>query len=213
MTTTTATTNVTRRTGLAAVAAGVLLLAGVAGEVAVSAQADDGAITRPWLSAAYTLTWALGSAALVLALHGLRRLSPPDTSRGRRSGRTGYRLSITGAWLLVAFGVVHLVTGALSGTPSEASFLLFALGLLLSVVGHVLVGLHLRRSAGSGRWWVVLPAAAVGLLAGVVIPVDPWHDLGLFAFDAAWVALGAHLLANGLPRDDAKVDQRERVRF
>lgn len=209
----TATTNDARRTGLAAVAAGVLLLAGVAGELAVSVQADDGAITRPWLSAAYTLTWVLGSAALVLALRGLRRLSPPDMSRGRRSGRTGYRLSITGAWLLVAFGVVHLVTGALSGTPSEASFLLFGLGLLLSVVGQLLIGLHLRRSAEVGRWWVVLPAAAAGLLAGVVIPVDPWHDLGLFAFDAAWVALGAHLLGTGLRRGGGHVEQQEQVRL
>lgn len=213
MSITAATANDTRRTGLAAVAAGILLFAGVAGELAVSAQADDGAITRPWLSAAYTLTWALGSAALVLALRGLRRLSPPDTSRWRRSGRVGYQLSVTGAWLLLAFGVVHLVTGALSGTPSEASFLLFALGLLLSVVGNVLVGLHLRRSAEVGRWWVALPVAAAGLLAGVVIPLDPWHDLGLFTFDAAWVALGAHLLRNGPRRDRAKFDQQEQVRF
>ena len=181
---TTTITGLDRRTGTASVAAGLLLFSGVAGELAVSGQADDGTLTRPWLASAYTATWVVGSAALVLALRGLRRLSPPDPSRRRRSGRTGYRLSLAGAGLLVAFGVVHLVTGAVTGAPAEASFLLFALGLVLSVVGQVLTGLHLRRTCRVGGWWVALPVAASGLLAGVLVPADPWHDLGLFAFDA-----------------------------
>lgn len=211
-TTTTMMTDLTRRTATAAVAAGVLLFAGVAGELAASVQTEDGRITRPALAAAYTGTWVLGSAALVLALRGLQHLCPPDLSRGRRSGRTGYRLSLTGAGLLLAFGVVHLLTGAISGTPAEASFLLFALGLLLSVVGHALVGLHLRHTSELGRWWAALPVAAAGLLAGVMIPVDPWHDLGLFAFDAAWVGLGAYLLRDAVRRNGPALNQREDAR-
>lgn len=202
---TTGTGALSRRTGTAAVAAGLLLFLGVAGELVVRVQADDGSITRPWLAAGYTTTWVLGSAALVVALLGLRRLSPPDRSRRRRSGRTGYGLSVAGAGLLVGFGVVHLVTGAVSGVPYEGSFLLFALGLLLSVAGQLLLGLHLRRTRAVGRAWAALPAAAVGLLAGVLVPVDPWHDLGLFAFDVAWVGLGARLLRPARTEDPGRL--------
>lgn len=183
-----------RRTGGAAIAAGALLFAGVAPELVVQAQEPDGTVTRPALWALYVILWTLGSAMLVLAVRGLRRLSGPDASRRRRSGRAGYRISIAGAVLLAAFGGVALVTGLVSGKPLEAAFLLFALGLLLLVVGQVLVGTTLRRSGAVGAWWVALPVASLGVLVGVAIPADPWHDLGLFTFDAAWAALGARLL-------------------
>lgn len=186
-----------RSTAGAALAAGVLMFAGVAPELAIPVQESDGTVTRPALWALYVVLWTVGSAALIPALRGLRRLSGPDAVRRRRSGRAGYRISIAGAVLLVAFGAVMLVTGLVSGKPLEAAFLLFAVGLLLLVVGQVLVGLTLRRSGAVGAWWVALPVAALGILAGVAIPADPWHDLGLFTFDAAWAALGLHLLMVG----------------
>lgn len=189
-----------RRTGLAATAAGALLFVSVAAELVWPAQQPDGSLTKPGLYFAYLTAWVVGAGALLLALRDVGNTpdgSPPDLRRG---GRIGRRLSLAGAALLLAFGVVSLASALATGAPAEASFLLFALGLLLTIVGQAMLALGLRRSRSLGGWWVALLVAAFGALVAVVAVADPWHDLGMFTFDAAWVALGAGLLARGRSR-------------
>ncbi len=156
-----------------AVAGGLLLAGSVAAELVHPVQASDGAVVEPVLFAGYLLAWIAGAALLVRAAAGL-----PRSSRATRIGRV---LALSGAVLLTAFAVVVLVTG-LAGRPLEASFLAFALGLLLSAAGALTTGIAARRP--------VLALAGVGALVALLAPGDPWHDLGLLAFCLAWAADG-----------------------
>ena len=183
-----------RRTGIAAVSAGVLLFGSVAGELVHQVQRPDGTVTEPVLFAVLLVAWIMGSAALVVAIAGI---STATDRRGERRRVAGRRTSLVGAGLLCAFGLAVLVAGLVSGQPVEASFLLFALGLLLTAVGHTMLALRRRRTGALGRWWPALLVAAGGALAAVLVFSDPWHDLALFTFDAAWVALGLRLLRGG----------------
>jgi hypothetical protein len=177
-----------RRTGTAAVTAGVLLFASVAAEILWSVQAPDGTVTNTAGFLLYLLAWTAGAGALVLALLGL----PPG---GSRAGAVGRWVSVAGAVLLAGFGL--LVIGAVvTGAPIEISFLLFAVGLLLLGLSAVPLGLGLRRSGVVGSWWVAVLVAGAGALLAVLAAGDPWHDLGLFTFDAAWFTLGLRLLTS-----------------
>jgi len=40
------------------------------------------------------------------------------------------------------------------------------------------------------RAWVLPGVGAVGVLVAITVNVDPIHDIGLFVFEGAWVALG-----------------------
>ena len=174
-----------RRTGGAAVAAGLLMFASVAAELVRPVQTADGAVTDLAGFVLYLAGWTAGAAALVVALLGLG-----DRTR-TRAGRIGRAISLTGAALLLGFGAVGLVTALVDGAPAEWSFLLFAVGLLLLAVGSVPLALGLRRT---GCWWVAVLVAGAGGLVALGAEADPWHDLGLFAFDAAWITLGVGLL-------------------
>ena len=58
---------------------------------------------------------------------------------------------------------------------------------------------------------LVVKAWIVGALGTVVaggVEADPWHDLGLAVFDAAWVALGARLLGAARAAGPSSVDNR-----
>jgi hypothetical protein len=174
----------TTRTGRAAVAAGLLLSASVAAELLRPVQRPDGTVTDLPGFMAYVALWTLGAAALVVAVRGLGT----DT----RAGAVGRALSLTGAGLLTAFGAVGLVTALLAGSPARWSFLLFAVGLLLLVAGAVPFALGLRSRLGA--WWTVVLVAGAGAAVALLAEADPWHDLGLFLFDGAWIALGLSLL-------------------
>ena len=163
-----------------AVAGGLLLAGSVAAELVHPVQAPDGAVREPVLFAGYLLLWIAGAVRLVRAASGL-----PRSSRAARIGRV---LAIAGAALLTAFAVVVLVTG-LAGRPLEASFVAFALGLLLSALGALTAGIAGRRP--------LLVVAGVGALVALLAPGDPWHDLGLLGFCIAWAADGAVRLRTG----------------
>jgi hypothetical protein len=171
----------TTTTGRAAVTAGLLLAASVTAELVHPVQRSDGSVLDLPLFLAYLIVWTIGAAALVTALY-------------RLPGRAGRAISLAGAALLVGFGVVGIGTAVASGSPAEWSFLLFAVGLLLLVVGSVPLASGLRRVQGLGRWWVAVLLAGAGGLLALGAAVDPWHDLGLVLFDAAWVALGLRVL-------------------
>jgi hypothetical protein len=176
-----------RRTGGAAVVGGLLLAASVGAELVHPVQDPDGSVVAPALFAGYLGVWALGAAALLVAQLGLRR-----TPGLPAVGRAGAVVNLAGTGLLLAFGVVVVASGLATGTPLEASFLAFAIGLLLLAVGSVLLGLGLRRCGAVGGWWTTLPVASVGAL--VALLVEQWHDLGLFVLFTAWVLLGAGCL-------------------
>jgi hypothetical protein len=147
-------------------------------------QEPDGSLTNPTLFAVYLTVWTLGAATLLVAQLGLRR-----TAGLPAVGRTGAVVSAAGTGLSLAFGLVVVASALATGAPLEASFLAFAIGLLLLAVGSVLLGLGLRRSGAVGGWWAALPVAGAGAL--VALLVEQWHDAGMFGFFAAWVLLGA----------------------
>lgn len=178
------------RTGWAALAAGVLMTVGVEGEWLLNPQRDDGTITsKPGFALLLVLS-TVGFGLLTAAVAGLRRESTSRT----RPARIGAMMSLVGAGLLVLFGGLVLVTGILSGSPLEASFLAFALGLLLLSIGQVMWGLSLRhRSPAPGVWQVLVVAGAMAF-GTIAIPLDPWHDVTLVALFLAWSVIGVLLL-------------------
>jgi hypothetical protein len=181
------------RTGAAAVVAGALLSASVAAELIWTVQRPDGTVTSIAGFTLYLVTWTGGAAALTVALLGLggaRSAAGPLP----RSGRIGRGIALTGAVLLVAFGAVGLVTALVSGAPAEASFLFFAVGLLLVALAAVPLGLGLRRAGELGGWWLAVVVAGAGALVALGAVADPWHDVGLFVCFGAWAALGLRLL-------------------
>jgi len=163
------------RTGVAAILAGLLYFAGQAGELAFG-----NALTPLWVALG-----VLGIAALVVAIWGLGGLV------STRIGRIGWRVAVAGVVLLGLFAVQALITVALTGDIPE-NFILFGLGFLLLFIGHLLIATGLRDALG--RAWMLPLVGAAGILVAITVNVDPIHDIGLFAFEGAWVALGIALV-------------------
>jgi hypothetical protein len=201
-----------RQAGIAAVLAGTLLFAGVVGPLVIDVQASDGSILSPFPFSLFVGSFTIGSALLVLALLALRSLHRASGEELPRSGRVGARVSLIGASLLTAFGIVHLATALVTGTPAEGSFILFGFGMLLIIVGHVALSVGLYRSGVLRSWSLAPLAAAGGVLVAIVVPTDLWHHMGLFFFDAGWVALGAHLIVRSRRREAPTTRSREAVR-
>ena len=179
---------VVHRTGTAAVIAGSLMLVSVAAELVWNVQRPDGSVLSPAGFGAYLGAFTIGAGALAAAAHGLRDLL---TSR---SGRVGRALTMTGAVLLATCTLLLLATGLATGEPLEAAFGLFLLGFVLLVLGAVPLALGLRRSGAVGPWWTAALGAGTGALIAMTTQ-SPLHEVGLFTFDAAWIALGLRLLA------------------
>ncbi|MEK6275930.1 MAG: hypothetical protein AABM30_11420 [Actinomycetota bacterium] len=166
-----------RRTGIAAILAGALIFAGQAGELVFGSSDAKAAV--------FVTLWGLGAAALVTAIWRLGDLV------STRVGRIGWRFSVAGVAFLGLFGVQALITVALTG-DIPGNFVLFAIGFLLLFVGHLLIAPGLRDSLG--RAWLLPLVGAAGILVAITLDVDPIHDIGLFVFEGAWVALGVALL-------------------
>lgn len=187
-------TDADRRTGIAALTAGVLLAAALGLSLVVDAQRPDLTVTNAPAFAFFLACWIGGAGALVLAVRGLG--SGSRTGDLPRAGRVGRRLSLAGACLLTVFGAVHLLTWLSTGTPVEASFWLFLVGFVLLIAGAVPLALGLRRSGGAGGWWATVLVAGGGAVVAVLSQA-PWHELGLFTFFGSWAALGLRLLTRG----------------
>ena len=181
-----------QQTGRAAVAAGIMAIVGVEGEWVLDPQADDGTVTNLPVFALLLLMTTGGFLLLFMAVRGLRALAAVT-----KPARVGALLTLVGAGLLVAFGVTALLTSVVTGSPLEASFLAFLLGMLLLSVGPITWGLSLRRGSpapGVGPVLVVCGLAAFALLA---VEPDPWHDLALVVAFGGWTALGLLLTRTG----------------
>lgn len=168
-----------RTTALAAVTAGALIFAGQVGEIAFGSPSG-------LVDVLYVLAFAGGVVALGIALWGLRGLAAPT-----RYVQAGFWIALAGLALLGLFMIQALVEVARTGEVPE-NFALFGLGFLLAIVGHLLFARGLRSRLGRG--WLFPLVAAAGAVAAIVIPVDPYHDIGLVMFEAAWVGLGLTLL-------------------
>ena len=180
----------TATSGRAAVLAGVLMTAGIEGEWLLDPQRDDGTVTDLWAYGLLVGAATVGFALLTLAVRELRRAS----DRSSRTARAGGWLTLAGAGCLTVFGISLLVSGLLLGAPWEASFLAFALGMLLLVAGPVTWGLALRRRPPGSGLPALLTVAGVAAALALLAPGDPWHDLGLVAMFASWVGIGILLL-------------------
>ncbi len=189
------------RTGAAAIAAGVLLFASTFAEILFSVE-RDGKITNLSLSSLYIAGFGAGTAALIVALHGLRALYA--SAKLGRAGRVGLWLALAGACLLLLFAAQALVTTLLTG-DSPGGFVLFGLGFLLLVAGQLLAGSVIFRARAGRPVGQLLLLASTAAVIAVAVPADPFHDLGLFLFDAAWIGVGLALIR---PARSGSVRQR-----
>jgi hypothetical protein len=176
------------RTGVAAILAGTLYFVGHGGELAFDEAVPEGV---------YVATSIAGFIALAVALWGLRPLVS-----GTRRGQYGIRIALVGVGFLLLFAVQVAVELVRTGDIPE-NFILFALGLLLILVGQVVFAHDLRPTLGRG--WVIPIVGVVGLVLALFLNSVGLHDIGLFVFEAAWVALGIALL-RAVPAAPARVD-------
>lgn len=126
---------------------------------------------------------------LGIGLWRLRAWKPPLS----RAGRVGLYLSLVA---LAGFGVTAaamLVSAVQTSQPPEDIFWFFFLGLVLSVIGPILLGVGLRQASWLGLGRLFPFAVAAG---AILAPFDiyPWHDIGLMVLGLSWAALGASML-------------------
>jgi len=183
------TSQLARRTRLAAIAAGLLLSASVAAELVHSVESDGQVLNLP-LMLGYIVLYGAGAISLtvaLLSLHQLHRATGRPLSRG---GRAGIRTALAGSALQVVFSAVAAVTTTITRESPDAAFVFFALGFLLLVIGGVLLAVGLRRAGLVGSAWVFPLVAAVGGIVTILAEADPFHDIGLFVFFSAWIGVG-----------------------
>ena len=169
------------RTGIASILAGLLFFLGQGGELAFGESIPEGV---------YVTLGAGGFVALGVALWGFRELVGQT-----RLGRIGIRTALVGAGFLLLFVIQLFVELVRTGDVPE-NFILFLIGFLLILVGQVLFARDLRPSLG--RAWMLPIVGVAGLVMALFLNAIGLHDIGLFVFEGAWVALGVTLLrANG----------------
>ena len=188
-----------RSSGAFAILAGLLWAVGVGTEIVLRPQRPDGSVAAPVLFTFVTAAGLAGSLFLVLAFRGLRASvlteGRASAARAGRAARAGSWCCVAGAVLLLVFAAASLVSGLAAGAVWEPSFLAFALGMLVLLGGQLALGLAVRRhDVGAGGMWPCLVLGSACIVVALVVPADPWHDLGLFGLFAAWVALGSGLL-------------------
>jgi hypothetical protein len=165
------------RTGVAAILAGGLIFAGQGGQLVFGDDVSDGV---------YAGFGTAGFVALAVALWGLRELLA-----GSRVGRLGMRLALAGVVFLGLFAI-HVFVELIRTGDIPDNFVLFLFGFLLILVGQLLFARDLRPALGRG--WVIPIVAVAGLVMALFLDAVGVHDIGLFVFEGAWVALGVVVL-------------------
>jgi hypothetical protein len=165
------------RTGVAAILAGGLIFAGQGGQLVFGDDVSDGV---------YAGFGTAGFVALAVALWGLRELLA-----GSRVGRLGMRLALAGVVFLGLFAI-HVFVELIRTGDIPDNFVLFLFGFLLILVGQLLFARDLRPALGRG--WVIPIVAVAGLVMALFLDAVELHDIGLFVFEGAWVALGVVVL-------------------
>ena len=165
------------RTGVAAILAGALSFTAQGGQLVFGDAVPD---------ADYVPIGAGGLVALAVALWGMRNLIA-----GTRLGRIGMRTALVGVGFLLLFAAQLLVEVIRTGDIPD-NFILFAIGFLLVLVGQLLFARDLRPTVG--RAWIFPIAGVLGLVMALFLNSVGLHDIGLFVFEGAWIALGLALL-------------------
>jgi hypothetical protein len=180
---------ISTRTGIAAIVAGLGYFTGQAGELVFGSPSHT-------IDVVFVVLGGIGLIALGVALWGLRGLLAQP-----RRVRIGLRIALAGALLLGLFTVQAVLAVVRTGHVPE-TFALFGLGLLLVIIGQLLFASGLRPVIGAAWPLPILGAlgAIVALTTDAYLTAGSWslpstHDIGLFVFEAAWVALGTTMLA------------------
>jgi hypothetical protein len=110
-----------------------------------------------------------------------------------RIGRAGLYVCIASFAGIGLTALTLFVSAVQTTQPPGYTFVFFALGLLFSVIGPILLGAGLGRVdwLGPGR---LLPIAVAGGAILAFVPTDPWHDIGLLILGLSWAVLGASML-------------------
>jgi hypothetical protein len=171
-----------KRLGLAAVGAGLLYFAGQGGELVFGSPSQVADVV-------FILLVIGGFVGLGIAFWELR------SALTTRAGRIGVRFAFAGMLFLTLFSLQVLVEALRTGELPD-NFVLFALGFLLLLVAHPLIGLGLRAPGSFGHAWVLPFIAALGIVVFVTAgdSLGPTHDIGLFVFEWAWIAFGLAVL-------------------
>lgn len=140
----------------------------------------------------YALFAGLMVVATVLLGVGLWRMRAWTSGIGR-IGRVGLYLCIASVAGIGMTALTLFVSAVQTAQPPGYTFVSFALGLLFSVIGPVVLGTGLRHVdwLGPGR---MLPFAVAGGTILAWVPTAPWHDIGLLILGLSWAGLGASML-------------------
>jgi hypothetical protein len=110
-----------------------------------------------------------------------------------RVGRAGLYVCIAS---FAGFGLTSLtlfLSAVQTAQPPGYTFVFFALGLLFSVIGPILLGTGLRRVGWLGPGRLLPFAVAAGAILALVV-TDGWHDIGLLILGLSWSGLGSLML-------------------
>ena len=173
-----------------AIAGSLLLFGSVAAELIHPVQSPDGTTREPMLHAIYLVAFIAGWILIAAASAGLA--SPAATGGGSRAVRLGGWLSVGGA-LSFALSTAGVLLGVAFGLYLEVMFMLFLVAFALLIPGQALLATGRSSLPGGIGTASLLVIAALGLVLAVSTDADPFHDLGLFAFDAAWLGIGLRL--------------------
>ena len=173
-----------------AIAGSLLLFGSVAAELIHPVQAPDGTTREPMLHAIYLVAFIAGWILIAAASAGLA--SPAATGGGSRAVRLGGWMSVGGA-LSFALSTAGVLLGVAFGLYLEVMFMLFLVAFALLIPGQALLATGRSSLPGGIGTAGLLVIAALGLVLAVSTDADPFHDLGLFAFDAAWLGIGLRL--------------------
>ena len=174
-------------TGILLVSGGVLFFLTYVWDLIYKSQ---GQVANSLGFASFGSLWFAAVTLLGIGLWRLRAWKPPLS----RAGRVGLYLSLVA---LAGFGVTAaaMLVSAVqtSQPPPEDIFWFFFLGLVLSVIGPILLGVGLRQVSWLGLGRLFPFAVAAG---AILAPFDiyPSHDIGLMVLGLSWAALGASML-------------------
>ena len=146
--------------------------------------------------------------AVPLLLFTVALVLAPRVLAVRGLARAGFRAAAVGAGLLVAGNVIEFYGVLLQDRPnsyaaygtgqepwigSDVGWLIFGLGGLVLLIGGILAGVGMARTATRPRWLVVFAATlGPGVLVGNLFGLGPaWLSvLVLAAYAAAWLVFG-----------------------
>ncbi|MGH2756770.1 MAG: hypothetical protein ACRDI3_03170 [Actinomycetota bacterium] len=185
-----------KRTGIAALVAGAAAALSVGAQMIHPAQSPDGRVVELGTSLIFVTVFGIAMVALAYMFYGIRALHQAAEASLPRRGRIGGWLSFSGASGLAIFSVQTAATQISVGRSPEA-FWLFFFGFLSLIVGTGLLASGMRKAIVMKQYAPWVAVASIGAFVATFIAVDPFHDIGLFVFDGAWIALGTKLLTHG----------------